>query len=143
MQSLYDHTQFISITTKYSQCCLHTHKHTPTITASPQGIHALFSGEQAQLVTSKSSWMEGRMLYQLPPGSPSIPRPYKSRYTCTQQIRHQHRQARGGRRTTGSEHQHRQARDEPTARPACPLPGGPDFRGVNIIPNGTANQSRS
>ena len=45
------------------------------------------AGEQAQLVTSKSSWMEGRMLYKLPPGSPSIPRPYKSRYTCTQQIK--------------------------------------------------------
>ena len=112
---------------------IHTHKHTPTITASPQGIHALFSGEQAQLVTSKSSWMEGRMLYQLPPGSPSIPRPYKSRYTCTQQIRHQHRQARVGRRTTGSEHQHRQARDEPTARPAT-LPPGPVWRrGIGFL----------
>ena len=93
-------------------------------------------GEQAQLVTSKSSWMKGRMLYQLPPGSPSIPRPYKSRYTCTQQIRHQHRQARGGRRT-GPEHQHRQVRGEPTNRPAI-LPPGPVWKGGYRIPNGGA-----
>ena len=84
-------------------------------------------GEQAQLVTSNLSWMEGRMLYQLPPGSPSIPRPYKSRYTCTQQIRHQHRQVRG-RRRTGSEHQHRQVRGDLTGRPVS-SPPGPDWRG--------------
>jgi hypothetical protein len=96
-------------------------------------------GGQAQLVTSKSSWMEGRMLYQLPPGSPSIPRPYKSRYTCTQQIktpapasawRAAHRL---GTSTSASVRRTNRLAGFSSARART--------EGVDSIPNGVANRS--
>ena len=112
---------------------LFTHTHTPIHYHSipTQGIHALFSGEQAQLVTSKSSWMDGGMWCHLLPAAPAACLHILKQIFIPSRQRHQHLQARKGsaRRATSvdSEHQHRQVRDDPAVRPDNPLPAGEDY----------------
>jgi hypothetical protein len=105
-------------------------------------------GEQAQLVTSKSSWMDGGMQCHLPPAAPAASCRHILKQICMpSRQRHQYLQAHKGsaRRATraDSEHQHRQVRGDPAVRPDTPLPGqnisGPAGRQMQRGGEGSSN----